>query len=196
MDLSPQQSADWIASRHSVYPKFFEPHSNVSNKEIHQLLQVAKWAPTHKLTQPWRFHVFNTPPAKATFLNFFEKVSRQLVDDNTRHQMQMDKMTTKVDLSCAIIGIVLQRDVEKRVPEWEEMCSVACAVQNIALHAKSMGLGGYWSTGAYTNHPLSKEFLKIKELDRHMGWFFLGRTHGESEKKRSRKEVEEYVVFE
>lgn len=31
-------------------------------------------------------------------------------------------------------------------PEWEEMCAVACAVQNMYLMATSLGVAGYWSS--------------------------------------------------
>jgi hypothetical protein len=32
------------------------------------------------------------------------------------------------------------------VPEWEEMCAVACAVQNLVLQATALGVAGYWSS--------------------------------------------------
>ncbi len=43
-----------IAHRRSVFPPAFidEP---VKDEEIEVILRAANWAPTHKLTEPWRF---------------------------------------------------------------------------------------------------------------------------------------------
>ena len=40
----------------------------------------------------------------------------------------------------------MQRDPGERIPEWEELASVACAVQNMWLSATSYGIGAYWSS--------------------------------------------------
>lgn len=42
------------------------------------------------------------------------------------------------------IAICMKRHAE--VPEWEELCAVACAVQNLSLAAQASGLAGYWSS--------------------------------------------------
>ena len=35
---------------------------------------------------------------------------------------------------------------KKRIPEWEELCACACAVQNMHLMATALGVGAYWSS--------------------------------------------------
>ena len=40
----------------------------------------------------------------------------------------------------------MQRDPKESVPEWEEIASVAMAVQNMWLMAQELNLGGYWSS--------------------------------------------------
>ena len=43
-----------IRSRRSIYPKSYLPGQPVERELIEQLLENANWAPTHKLTEPWR----------------------------------------------------------------------------------------------------------------------------------------------
>ena len=46
-----------IQSRKSVYPNEFNGEI-IRNEDIIQLLENANHAPSHKMTQPWRFKIF------------------------------------------------------------------------------------------------------------------------------------------
>ena len=46
-----------VRQRRSVFPKDYTGEK-VDDSIILQLLENANWAPTHKLTEPWRFKVF------------------------------------------------------------------------------------------------------------------------------------------
>ncbi|MBK8192225.1 MAG: nitroreductase family protein [Lewinellaceae bacterium] len=48
----------------SVFPKF-TCRKNHRPALIEQLLENANWAPTHRLTEPWRFQVFHSPESRA-----------------------------------------------------------------------------------------------------------------------------------
>lgn len=191
MHLSQQQSHDWIASRRSVYPKMFT-NNDVSKDEVMALLDVAKWAPTHKLTQPWNFKVFmhGGKMRLADQLGLFLKEEK---GETELTKAKSEKMRMNVSQSGAVVAIVMKRDVEQRVPQIEEICAVACAVQNIAIHARSMGLGGYWSTGACTNYPSTRNLLELNPNDLHLGWYFLGKCDGEQKAPLNRKISEEFV---
>lgn len=66
----------------------------------------------------------------------------------------------------------MQRDPAERVPEWEEVAAVACAVQNLWLSCTAYGIGGYWSTP----HSIieAREFLELADGERCLGLFYLG----------------------
>ena len=46
-----------IKDRRTIYPEFFSERK-VHKEQIELLLNNAIWAPSHGLTQPWRFKVF------------------------------------------------------------------------------------------------------------------------------------------
>lgn len=192
MNLYPTESIAWIKKRRSVFPKMFDANSSISEEEILKLLEAARWAPTHKLTQPWRFVVFMDKGMSALTVMQIELIQKS-GNDGEAIQFKIAKLEQKAKQSCAIVAIVMQRDVEKRVPEWEEISAVACAVQNVALHASSLGLAGYWSTGTFTNHEEMREYLNLEGDDLHLGWFYLGRSEATKEAKRVRRNTDEFV---
>jgi len=194
MRLKQEESIRWIASRRSVFPKEFEEGS-VSMTEIELLLEAAKWAPTHKLTEPWRFSVIISVEKKNELISLQQEA---LLTEKGRSEMAMAKATKFRmigEKSSAVIAIIMKRDPQERLPVNEELWSVACAVQNIHLHASSLNIGGYWSTGAMTNHPSIRKFLNLGEKDIHMGWFYLGRYTKEKTLIKSRLNQEEYVAW-
>jgi len=159
-----------IRSRRSIFPSSFNDVS-VSRQDIEKILEAANYAPTHKLTQPWRFIVL-TGEAKKSLGEFMLRD----YEENTPPHMQLEKKRSKLITNplraSAIIAICLERDHEQRVPEWEELAATACAVQNLWLAATALGIGGYWST------PRAKErlvdFLQLKKGQSCLGLYYLG----------------------
>ncbi|HLY71921.1 MAG TPA: nitroreductase family protein, partial [Puia sp.] len=45
--------------RRSVFPEQYVAGKKIPDEIVMQLLENANWAPTHKLTEPWRFVVFS-----------------------------------------------------------------------------------------------------------------------------------------
>ena len=46
-----------IRNRRTIYPKHFSSRK-VHREQVEAMLENARWAPTHKMTQPWHFKVF------------------------------------------------------------------------------------------------------------------------------------------
>jgi nitroreductase len=170
MFMTPEAINTYIRSRRTYTPDMFtgEP---VDKATIGQLLENASWAPTHKMTQPWRFKIF--------YGQGLEKLGSYLAEYYKAHtpdaqfsQVKYDKNKQKALQSACVIAICMQRSRHIGIPEWEEIAAVACAVENIWLSAAAYNLGGYWSsTEAMIN---GREFLQLKEDERCLGIFYLG----------------------
>ena len=86
----------------------------------------------------------------------------------------------------------MQRDPEERVPEWEEIAAVACAVQNMWLSCTAYGIGSYWSTPGTIEDV--GDFLQLAEEEYCIGFFYMG--YYDSEVPASpRTPIEEKVVW-
>lgn len=159
-----------IRTRRSIFPPMFNGE-RIDDQLIDQLLENANWAPNHKKTEPWRFHVI-TDDYRKVLSDFAADWYDANVIGDKYSEIKHKKVRKAALLSSHIIVITMQRDHEERVPRWEEEAAVACAVQNLWLSAHAYELGGYWSTPKYR-----QEIGKIVELNEGevcMGLFYLG----------------------
>jgi nitroreductase len=193
MALSVAESLAFIQSRRSIYPKEFEG-TDVTREEIEQLIEAARYAPTHKHTEPWRFKVFQGT-ALTQLAETQVKALFAAKGENEMTLKKAEKMRYNAAHSGAVIAIVMRRDELERVSLNDEVWAVACAVQNMHLHAASLGLSGFWSTGAAVNFPEIRALLDLNEQDLHMGWFYLGRFSGEKPRFKDRASVAEITRF-
>ena len=82
---------------------------------------------------------------------------------------------------------------EPIVPEWEEIAATAMSVQNIWLSIVNSRIGGYWSTPKYTSNL--DNFLKLKDNERCLGFFYLGIVKSFEPRNVSRSSVSEKVSW-
>lgn len=176
-----------IRERRSIFPKSYTEEV-IPKKLIEQILETANYAPTHKLTEPWRFVVFTGESKNKLGAKLAELYSSNVSADQFL-QKKFDSFGIKAAQSSCIIAINVKYHSEK-VPAWEELAAVACAVQNMALTAHSLGIGAYWSSP-----PLIKmlnEFLELEENDQCIGLFYMG-FHKEEQREAKRRPIFEKV---
>jgi len=182
-----------IKNRRSVFPQDYTSEA-VDDLVVKKILETAVWAPTHKLTQPWRFVVFtggglrSLAEAQAAI---YKKVTEA---DGTFREHKYQNLLTKPLLSSHIVAILMKRDPKQSVPEVEEIGAVFCAVQNIYLATTAYGVGGYLSTGGITYFDESREFFGLGEHDRLLGFFHIG-TPARIPSALKRMPVEEVVEW-
>lgn len=176
-----------IARRRAIYPDRFND-AVITPEEVRQLLEAARYAPTHKLTEPWRFHVLMGESKTEMAENI-----RNFIAEKTGKPENGERMQKKFDQSQAVIVIGYQRDLRERIPEWEEIAATAMAVQNIWIYASTLDMGGYWSTGAPAVEAL-RQRLTLQEGEKILGMFFLGR-HDYEPRTRPAKHVDDYTIW-
>ena len=171
--INPEQLNELIHQRRSVFPQDYTGEI-VKEEIVKQILENARWAPTHKLTEPWRFLVFTGGGIKALATIQSDIYKTVTEADGTFKENNYQKLLTKPFLSSHIIVIIMKRDEKRSVPEIEESGAVFCAIQNMYLTATAYGVGSYLSTGGITYFEESKEFLGLEKEDRIVGFFHLG----------------------
>lgn len=183
-----------LQNRRSVFPKEYTGE-RVEDSLIRQLLENANWAPTHKLTEPWRFVVFTGSGIErlASFQSeLYKKVtSAKGTFDPERFEILRDKPR----LSSHIIAVGMKRDEKKSIPEIEEVGAVFCAIQNIYLTASANKIGCYLSTGGITFYPEAKAFFGLGEEDKLLGFMHIGIPKHHNQKS-NRRSIEEKVRWE
>ena len=184
-----------IRKRRSVFPPVFN-EKEISREAIQQILENANWAPTHKLTEPWRFRILykKTPAERGGIL---PRLAAFLVEDYKIHtpieqqsDIKIKKMTENPLRSACVIAICMKR--HRELPEWEEIAAVSMAVQNMWLTCTAMGIGSYWSSpGAISRMG---NFLELAEDEKCLGLFYMGYTDVPLQEGK-RKPITEKVVW-
>lgn len=158
-----------IKRRRSVFPGSFTSEE-IPVEAIELVLESANYAPTHKMTQPWRFSVFR----KAGKTRLGQELARTYKEHTPAEsflQKKYDSFGLKFEQASCVIVLKAQLHPEL-LPEWEEVAALACAVQNMALSAEALNIGAYWSSPG----PVAKmrEFLNLEENERVYGVFYMG----------------------
>ncbi|MEM6522680.1 MAG: nitroreductase [Bacteroidota bacterium] len=160
-----------IRNRRSIYTSMFSGEE-VDDTIIESMLENANWAPTHKLTEPWRFVVFKGDGLKKLAAFQSELYKKRAEIQGNFNEITFNKLSNKPFECSHIIAIGMKRHTV--VPEVEEVCAVAAAVQNMLLTASEKGIGCYWSTGGITFYEEAKPFFGLEEQDKLLGFLFVG----------------------
>lgn len=168
--MTPEQLSHLIKSRRSVFPKFYNKKS-IDRNIIENIMENANWAPTHKLTEPWRFCIM-TGEAKDRLGSYMAEKYKAQTAEEKFSEITYKKLSENPHLASCIIAIVLHRDPQERLPEWEELAAVSCAVQNMWLTCAAYSIGCYWATPG----PIvgDQEFLGLDSNEKCMGLFYMG----------------------
>ena len=140
-----------------------------------ELLDVARLAPNHHLTQPWRFRVLG-PAALA----------RLKEAGGPGEAAKLDRAPTLVVVSAALSGDVVQDE--------EDVCATAAATMLVLLAATERGLASYWRTPGVLRTARGREALGIPRGDRALGLLHFGAPAREPA-PREREPVTSYVEF-
>lgn len=161
-----------IKDRRTIYPEFFSERK-VHKEQIELLLNNAIWAPTHGMTQPWRFKVF-MDEGKTRLGEFMRDLYLEKVPDAEQKQIKLNRNTDRPARASAVIAVCMERQKEEKIPEIEEVEAVACAIQNMYLTCTAYGLGGFWSTPKLIYIKEMNDFLNLGEKDKCLGLFYVG----------------------
>jgi nitroreductase len=149
--LSNEQVAALISGRRSI--DFFDP-APVPNAVIREAIDVARWAPNHRLTQPWRFYLIG-PKTRGgvTDLAVELEVAKKGERSGVARRARLD----------AVPGflVLTTRRSDDALLDREDYAACCCAAQNLALYLWQLGIGTKWTSGGITRDPRFYALLNI-----------------------------------
>lgn len=172
MKFSISELSEIIRQRRTIYPKDYSPRE-VHREIIEKVLSNATWAPSHGMTQPWRFNVY-TGAARERLSSFMIEEYQRITPPEKVMQRKMDNLRERPLQSSVVIAIGMKRDPTGRITELDELMATACAVQNMYLTCSAYGLGAFWATGAVSIGEGMRKFTGLDEGDRALGLFYIG----------------------
>jgi nitroreductase len=172
MKFSVSELSTIIRQRRTIYPKDHTGRA-VHRELIEQILTNATWAPSHGMTQPWRFHVF-MGDARERLALFLEQEYLRTTPADKVMPRKLENLVQRPRQSSAVVAIGMERDPSGRISELDELLAMGCAVQNMYLTCTAHGLAGFWATGAILTGDAMRNLLGLGEGGRALGLFFIG----------------------
>jgi nitroreductase len=138
--------------------KAYDPEP-VDRATLEELFELARWAPNHNLTNPWRFRVLG-PHALAAL-----------------KEAAGPEAAAKLDRAPTLVAASVLRS-EDPVTDDEDHAAGAAATFILLLGAHARGLGGYWRTPGVLRTPEGRAACGIPASERVLGLVHLGRAKG------------------
>jgi len=143
--------------------KLFGPEP-VPRAELEQLLELARFAPNHHLTQPWRFRVLGA-----------DALARLKEAGGPKEAAKLDRAPTLVVVSASLTG--------ERLADEEDLHATAAALYGVLLAAHARGLASYWRTPGILREPEGRAAVGLPDDERFVGLLHLGPRASEPPEK-------------
>jgi nitroreductase len=139
--------------------KAFAPEP-VDTATLNELLELATWAPSHKLRNPWRFRVLGA-----------ESLQRLKDATGPEGASKLDRAPTLIAVTSRLTGNELDDE--------EDLLATGAAVYGVLLAAHARGLAGYWRTPGILHSPEGKAALGIPDDEHFVALIHLGNPRQE-----------------
>ena len=162
-----------IQSRRSVGRVKQDP---VPRELVEKILESAVHAPNHKITEPWRFHVF-TGKGRGELARARAELARILAEtEGEEEELAAGRISRerKKAFRAPVVIVVISRGGRDEVETLENYAACAAAVQNMQLTAHALGLATIWRTGLQAYHPYMREFFGLEAGDKIVAYLYLG----------------------
>lgn len=147
----------------------------VPRETLLDVLGAARFAPTHHMTEPWRFRVLGPNALAALKTAAGEKEAAKL-----------DRAPTLIVATAVLTGDLVQDE--------EDICAAAAAIQLVLLAATELGLATYWRTPQILRTPPGRDAVGMPAGERFLGLLHFG-TPVREPAPRERQPVASYVEF-
>jgi nitroreductase len=162
-----------IRHRRTIKPALINPDTPIPEPLLNDILENANWAPTHGMTEPWRFHLFQGP-ARKRLASSLQEIYQATTSEAAFRPDKYQKLGKNPLLAPLVIAIVMHRQEIEKISELDEIAAVACAVQNMHLTASAAGLAAFWSSPPLLATPEMNTILNLQSKDKCLGLFYLG----------------------
>ena len=148
----------------------------VPGELVKRILDSAVHAPNHRLTEPWRFHVF-TGKGRGELARVRADIARlQAEADGESEEMAAGRISRerKKAFRAPVVIAVISKAGRDEVETLENYAACAAAVQNMQLTAHALGLATMWRTGSVVYHDRMREFFGLEEGDTMVAHLYVG----------------------
>jgi len=149
----------------------------VDPQVLRELLELARWAPNHHMTNPWRFRVLG-PVAREGLMALAES--------------ETPGSAVKLRRAPTLVAVTALRSGDE-AQDREDLLATAVAAYIVLLGAHARGLAAYWRTVPLLDSARARALLRIAPEETPVGLLYLGEAV-QDQRVPERAPVEDYVV--
>ena len=157
--------------------KAFGPEP-VAPAVLDELFELARWAPNHHLTNPWRFRVLG------------ERTRERLM---ALAEAEKPGAAIKLARAPTLVAVSARRGGDP-AQDREDEFATAVAAYLVLLGAHARGLAGYWRTVALLDDPRGREILGLEPQETPVGLLYLGQPV-QAQRVPERAPVEQFIAY-
>ncbi|MEJ2762198.1 MAG: nitroreductase, partial [Gammaproteobacteria bacterium] len=154
----------------------------VPRERLLEAIEVARWAPNHRLTEPWHFYLVGEETIRRVIALIVELKTRG------RDDVSPEAVSKRLEAIPGWFVLTSRLTPDMPVQEKEDYAACACAVQNLMLYLWQAGIGVKWTTGEVTRDPRLYDILGVDSgRERVVGLFWYGYP---ADRRSNRKRLE------
>ncbi len=131
----------------------------VPHETLDELFELARWAPNHHLTVPWRFRVVGP--------NALDRIKLVAGPETA---VKLDRAPTLVAVTCT--------ESDDPIRQEEDLLATGVASYILLLGAHARGLASYWRTPGFLRTPAGLGALEVPVGERFVSLIHLGIAAG------------------
>jgi nitroreductase len=152
-----------------------------SREAIERLLEAGTFAPSHHVTEPWRFFVL-TGSSRQSLGDVMANSLKTRLEQSSHEPIPAANLQKKMlrerakPMRAPVIIVVAITDVPQLQGDYPIECveAAGAAVQNMMLAAEEIGLATVWRTGDTAYDPMVKRWFGLKKDDLIVAFLYAG----------------------
>ncbi|MHB1867975.1 MAG: nitroreductase family protein [Nitrososphaerales archaeon] len=145
-----------------------------TRQQLEQIIEAATWAPTHHVTEPWRFIVIAGEERRKLGERLSAAYATSAPGDDSMKESALRMERERPLGAPVIIAIILSPKEGGKIVPQEEVVAAGAALQNALLAAHSLGLGTMVRTGPHAYSETIRKFLGMNEKESLLGFIYVG----------------------
>jgi nitroreductase len=142
----------------------FEP-DRVDPALLRAAIEAARWAPNHRLTEPWRFYLLGPATMRALIDLAVE------LETAVKGERAASARRARLEAIPGMFVLTSRRSADPLLDR-EDYAACCCAAENLMLYLWRQGIGVKWTTGGITRQPRFYELLGIDSAQESVVGFF------------------------
>lgn len=151
-------------------------NKDIPTQTILDLLDIAKYAPNHKLREPWSFILIRDDAREELYQHALASNLRLDTYKNlTPEKLEIKKEHFKELFVTCPIHLIVCTDTSEKTKVWEDNFAATSAfIQNLQLLAWELGIGMVWKTNSYIYDPQFYTDMNIDQGKKIIGVLHIG----------------------